>query len=165
MPRHQSGRDGSLSNSTLLILDILDNHLDRTMSTPSHRARKRKKPDTPFKRTATTQDVIATGEHGRSTGPGFPLVAFLWPARGSTSQWITLPLILILAGLFRWAVGLWGYSGYQKPPMHGDFEAQRHWMEITTHLPMSMWYFYDLPYWGLDYPPLTAYHSWICGKM
>ena len=23
----------------------------------------------------------------------------------------------------------------------------------------------DLMYWGLDYPPLTAYHSWICGYM
>ncbi|CAB4043472.1 Dolichyl pyrophosphate Man9 c2 alpha-1,3-glucosyltransferase, partial [Paramuricea clavata] len=21
----------------------------------------------------------------------------------------------------------------------------------------------DLQYWGLDYPPLTAYHSWLCG--
>ena len=52
-----------------------------------------------------------------------------------------------------------------KQPMHGDFEAQRHWMEITNHLPMSFWYFYDLQYWGLDYPPLTAYHSWAAGKM
>jgi alpha-1,3-glucosyltransferase len=49
--------------------------------------------------------------------------------------------------------------------MHGDFEAQRHWMEITNHLPTSFWYFYDLQYWGLDYPPLTAYHSWAAGKM
>jgi alpha-1,3-glucosyltransferase len=49
--------------------------------------------------------------------------------------------------------------------MHGDFEAQRHWMEITTHLPMASWYLYDLQYWGLDYPPLTAYHSWLLGKM
>jgi alpha-1,3-glucosyltransferase len=49
--------------------------------------------------------------------------------------------------------------------MHGDFEAQRHWMEITSHLPVSAWYFYDLPYWGLDYPPLTAYHSYILGKV
>lgn len=49
--------------------------------------------------------------------------------------------------------------------MHGDFEAQRHWMEITTHLPMAQWYTYDLQYWGLDYPPLTAYHSWLLGKM
>jgi alpha-1,3-glucosyltransferase len=49
--------------------------------------------------------------------------------------------------------------------MHGDFEAQRHWMEITTHLPLAKWYTYDLQYWGLDYPPLTAYHSWLLGKM
>lgn len=49
--------------------------------------------------------------------------------------------------------------------MHGDFEAQRHWMEITYHLPMAKWYLYDLQYWGLDYPPLTAYHSWLLGKM
>lgn len=55
--------------------------------------------------------------------------------------------------------------GFQTPPMHGDYEAQRHWMEITTQLPVSEWYFYDLQYWGLDYPPLTAYHSWLLGKM
>lgn len=56
-------------------------------------------------------------------------------------------------------------SGFQKPPMYGDYEAQRHWMEITTQLPVSQWYFYDLQWWGLDYPPLTAYHSWLCGKI
>lgn len=49
--------------------------------------------------------------------------------------------------------------------MYGDYEAQRHWMEITTHLPISQWYFHDLEWWGLDYPPLTAYHSWILGKV
>ncbi|KAI9760733.1 MAG: hypothetical protein M4579_001471 [Chaenotheca gracillima] len=97
--------------------------------------------------------------------PAFPLAAFLWPARGTTSQWVTLPLILMVAGLFRWAAGLWNYSGQATPPMYGDFEAQRHWMEITTHLPITRWYFYDLEYWGLDYPPLTAYHSWLIGKL
>jgi alpha-1,3-glucosyltransferase len=49
--------------------------------------------------------------------------------------------------------------------MYGDFEAQRHWMEITTRLPVSQWYFHDLEWWGLDYPPLTAYHSWVLGIM
>jgi len=49
--------------------------------------------------------------------------------------------------------------------MHGDFEAQRHWMELAIHLPISQWYFYDLDWWGLDYPPLTAYHSWFFGKL
>src|SRR3569833_80796 len=49
--------------------------------------------------------------------------------------------------------------------MFGDYEAQRHWMEITTQLPISQWYFHDLLWWGLDYPPLTAYHSWLLGKL
>ncbi|KAJ7375672.1 Glucosyltransferase-like protein, partial [Desmophyllum pertusum] len=47
-----------------------------------------------------------------------------------------------------------------KPPMFGDYEAQRHWMEITYNLPADEWYTNttnnDLMYWGLDYPPLTA---------
>lgn len=114
--------------------------------------------------------------------PAFPLVAFLWAARSSTSTWTVLPVILMIVGLFRWTAGFWGYSGttlllrtmfrflirrpgFQSPPMHGDFEAQRHWMEITAHLPLSQWYFHDLEWWGLDYPPLTAYHSWLLGKM
>ena len=29
--------------------------------------------------------------------------------------------------------------GFIKPPMHGDFEAQRHWMEITFNLPVKQW--------------------------
>ena len=43
--------------------------------------------------------------------PAFPLVAFFWPARKSTSQWVILPLVLMIVGLFRWCAGLWGYSG------------------------------------------------------
>ena len=61
--------------------------------------------------------------------------------------------------------------------MFGDMEAQRHWMEITMNLPFEDWYFKfifiinrykntpdnDLLYWGLDYPPLTAYHEKAMG--
>ncbi|KAF2636727.1 glucosyltransferase [Massarina eburnea CBS 473.64] len=108
-----------------------------------------------------THGTVDSSDNARK--PAFPLVAFLWPAKGTVSQWITIPLVLIVVGLFRWTTGLWGYSGFQSPPMHGDFEAQRHWMEITKHLPVSQWYFYDLDWWGLDYPPLTAYHSWLLG--
>lgn len=57
------------------------------------------------------------------------------------------------------------FSGMDTPPMYGDFEAQRHWMEITTQLPIAQWYWHDLEWWGLDYPPLTAYHSWAVGVM
>ncbi|KAJ6662576.1 hypothetical protein lerEdw1_011713 [Lerista edwardsae] len=56
--------------------------------------------------------------------------------------------------------------GAAKPPMYGDYEAQRHWQEVTYNLPVKQWYFNtsdnDLQYWGLDYPPLTAYHSLLC---
>ena len=130
----------------------------------SHKPRKKRK-DPVLTRSATIADIVTVDSENNGIIPEFPLVAFLWPARGTTSQWILLPLILMIVGLFRWAVSLWGYSGFEKPSMHGDFEAQRHWMEITTNLPVSMWYFYDLQYWGLDYPPLTAYHSWLCGKV
>ncbi|OAL35857.1 hypothetical protein AYO20_04763 [Fonsecaea nubica] len=138
------------------------------MSSPSnnHRPRKKRKQAPSLIRSNTITDIVKIDpDDSNAISPEFPLVAFLWPARGTTSQWILLPLILMIVGLFRWSVGFWGHSGYQAPPMHGDFEAQRHWMEITTHLPVSKWYFYDLPYWGLDYPPLTAYHSWLCGKV
>nr|CAD7398430.1 unnamed protein product [Timema cristinae] len=74
---------------------------------------------------------------------------------------------IISAILIRWCVSLHSYSGSNKPPLYGDYEAQRHWMEVTYNLPLSDWYHNttnnDLMYWGLDYPPLTAYHSYLCG--
>ncbi|RYO77238.1 hypothetical protein DL766_003830 [Monosporascus sp. MC13-8B] len=122
------------------------------------------KPRRKIRKTTELDGKVANAEPLIRT-PSFPLAALLWPARGSLSQWEVLPLILMVVGLFRWAAGLWGYSGFHKPPMFGDYEAQRHWMEITTQLPISQWYFHDLEWWGLDYPPLTAYHSWILGKI
>ncbi|KAF0512370.1 ALG6, ALG8 glycosyltransferase [Gigaspora margarita] len=79
-------------------------------------------------------------------------------------SWSTI-ITSIFALYVRWAVGLNPYSGYNTPPMYGDYEAQRHWMELTLHIPINRWYYYDLDWWGLDYPPLTAYVSWICGKI
>ncbi|RXM91330.1 Dolichyl pyrophosphate Man9GlcNAc2 alpha-1,3-glucosyltransferase [Acipenser ruthenus] len=53
--------------------------------------------------------------------------------------------------------------------MFGDYEAQRHWQEVTYNLPVEEWYFNtsdnNLLYWGLDYPPLTAYHSLLCAHI
>ncbi|KAL4160047.1 hypothetical protein PRNP1_000618 [Phytophthora ramorum] len=77
-------------------------------------------------------------------------------------------LAWLLLVLIRWLVGLHSYSGEHTPPMFGDYEAQRHWMEVTINLPVSDWYFNttsnDLLYWGLDYPPLTAYVSYFFGR-
>lgn len=82
-----------------------------------------------------------------------------------------LQIFMLACGAFtlRTIISLQPYSGYNKAPMYGDFEAQRHWQEITINLPITDWYTNtsdnDLMYWGLDYPPLTAYHSWINGWM
>lgn len=78
-------------------------------------------------------------------------------------QWTARYILVLSAVILRTAVGLGSNLGYNAPPMFGDFEAQRHWMELTINLPSSQWYFFDLQYWGLDYPVLTAYHSYICG--
>lgn len=31
------------------------------------------------------------------------------------------------------------FLGAGKPPMYGDYEAQRHWQEITYNLPIRQW--------------------------
>lgn len=78
-------------------------------------------------------------------------------------------IVLVVCLLLRWCVSLYPYSGAGLPPMFGDYEAQRHWQEVTVNLPVSQWYTNsssnDLLYWGLDYPPLTAYHSFLNGKV
>lgn len=107
-----------------------------------------------------------------------------WMHKRGIKAWI-MPLLMLISTLLKFCIGLGTYSGmsfafypgrqltaalfytlgYGTPPMFGDYEAQRHWMELTLHLPFHQWYKYDLQYWGLDYPPLTAYVSWICGFM
>ncbi|XP_053104118.1 dolichyl pyrophosphate Man9GlcNAc2 alpha-1,3-glucosyltransferase isoform X2 [Hemicordylus capensis] len=81
-------------------------------------------------------------------------------------KWSLMTIAALLGLTVRWTVSLGSYSGAAKPPMYGDYEAQRHWQEVTYNLPVRQWYFNssdnDLQYWGLDYPPLTAYHSLLC---
>ncbi|KAF9122059.1 Glucosyltransferase-like protein [Mortierella sp. 14UC] len=76
-----------------------------------------------------------------------------------TAVWIAVAA----AVLVRWVVGLGPYSGQGTPPRFGDYEAQRHWMELTIHRPIREWYSDQSKWWDLDYPPLTAYVSWLCG--
>ena len=40
--------------------------------------------------------------------------------------------------------------------MFGDFEAQRHWMEVTIHRPMGEWYSYAPDWWLLDCRLITG---------
>ncbi|KAK0159936.1 hypothetical protein PV328_007395 [Microctonus aethiopoides] len=82
---------------------------------------------------------------------------------------IKIGLIIGIALFLRCCIIHHPYSGENIPPMYGDYEAQRHWQEITINLPMENWYKNtsdnNLEYWGLDYPPLTAYHSYVIGKI
>lgn len=61
----------------------------------------------------------------------------------------------------------YGRAGESTPPKYGDYEAQRHWMEITLNTPIREWYIdtpsNQLEYWGIDYPPLSAYQSYLSG--
>ncbi|GAA6017013.1 hypothetical protein JCM11491_006129 [Sporobolomyces phaffii] len=116
-----------------------------------------------------------------------------WMLLNDPSGKRTVVVSLAIVVLVKWSVGLGGYSGYATPPMRGDFEAQRHWISLTssslssvsslaipftslsiplyhpepssnhTVVPVAEWYSHDLGYWGLDYPPLTAYHSYLLG--
>lgn len=77
-------------------------------------------------------------------------------------------VMLISAAIaLRSTISLHPHSGQNVPPMFGDYEAQRHWQEVTVNLPIKDWYENttdnDLLYWGLDYPPLTAAHSYLVG--
>lgn len=90
---------------------------------------------------------------------------FPWSTKTLTPP--TTALILLFSLLIRVLVSLGPHSGQSTPPMYGDYEAQRHWMEVTLNLPIKDWYrnstANNLSYWGLDYPPLTAYQSLFHG--
>ena len=75
-------------------------------------------------------------------------------------QWAPAAGAAVLVALgVRAAVSLHPHSGAGRPPMFGDLECQRHWMELAVALPVGDWYRNtsrnDLLYWGPDYPPLT----------
>ncbi len=85
----------------------------------------------------------------------------------NNSMFLNTLLINILSIILKIITGLFGYSGENDPPKYGDCEAQRHWMELTINLPIKDWYtnstLNPLSYWPIDYPPMSAYHSFIFG--
>lgn len=74
-----------------------------------HRPRRKKK--TVVSSTISSHPKFVIDPKTNVRNPAFPLAAFFWPARKSTSQWVILPLTLMVVGLFRWIVGFWGFSG------------------------------------------------------
>lgn len=80
---------------------------------------------------------------------------------------VDISAVICASIAIRAIVSLHPYSGKGISPMYGDYEAQRHWQEVTFNLPLVEWYKNssknNLMFWGLDYPPLTAYHSYLVG--
>ncbi len=50
-----------------------------------------------------------------------------------------LELVAMVTMAIKIGISLHSYSGKAKPPLYGDYEAQRHWMEITVNLPIHEW--------------------------
>lgn len=65
---------------------------------------------TPFKSPRKKKDPTRSVSFSLPALP-FPLASFLHPLRSSSSQWLVLPVLLMVVLLFRWAVGLGPYSG------------------------------------------------------
>eukprot|EP00397_Hematodinium_sp_SG-2012_P023728 GEMP01024671.1.p1 GENE.GEMP01024671.1~~GEMP01024671.1.p1 ORF type:complete len:612 (+),score=117.68 GEMP01024671.1:204-2039(+) len=85
---------------------------------------------------------------------------------------ISLRWCILLGITLRVLAGMHAASGENSPPRFGDFEAQRHWMEVTANVPVNEWYNknatsqHSAPdHWPIDYPPLTAWHSYVCGRI
>ncbi|WPT14266.1 Putative dolichyl pyrophosphate Man9GlcNAc2 alpha-1,3-glucosyltransferase, partial [Picochlorum sp. SENEW3] len=62
-----------------------------------------------------------------------------------TARWLSSGIVA-LGLVLRLCLGSHSYSGKGNPPMY---------MNTTEN---------DLGYWGIDYPPLSAYQSWLSGK-
>jgi alpha-1,3-glucosyltransferase len=81
----------------------------------------------------------------------------------------TLYFAVVAVSIFlRLLVGFNPYSGEHFSPVFGDFEAQRHWKELTINHHPKDWYVnyvrdHKTNPWPLDYPPLTAYHEFTMG--
>lgn len=49
-------------------------------------------------------------------------------------------VIFTVVIVLRYIVGLSPASGEDNHPKHGDYECHRTWLEITTNLPLELWY-------------------------
>ena len=116
-----------------------------------------KEQSTPQSSSWTTSTATAGEQSQQLSSSDRRLVAILC--------WCGILLVRVLVG-YQPHSGQDNYHGRKDGIAYGgDLEAQRHWMEVTWNLPIQEWYTHDLEYWGLDYPPLSAYQSWLCGAL
>ena len=132
--------------------------------------------------TTSSPSITSTLRRSRSTGTISRLASLVSPTTvkletKSTPQMqkeerlksSSIFILVIISVLIRYTIALGPHSGENTPPMYGDYEAQRHWMEITINTVPEEWYKNttnnDLNYWGLDYPPGSAYFAYFWGTI
>ena len=77
--------------------------------TQSERLRKRERPGNVV--SSDVESALIVCDENGNPHPAFPLVAYFWDARERTSLRYGVVLVLLVIGLFKWATGLWPYSG------------------------------------------------------
>ena len=85
----------------------------------------------------------------------------------SSNKLPLLPLAVVIYLLPRVLLLSSSHSGSSSSPHssanHGDYQAHRKWSSYWS-LPASLWYTYELDYWGADYPPLCMYLHAAIGR-
>ncbi|KAI5957110.1 ALG6 [Candida jiufengensis] len=155
----------SIKSSTSSSSTIKDSHNKKNVKSKNSPTTKTTTKDSTKNVQAKLQRQPIEQHHQQSIFKDSPVYDLLHYFEKAPDQWAARYILILTSIILRTSVGLGNYSGFGTPPMYGDFEAQRHWMELTINLPLAEWYFFDLQYWGLDYPPLTAYHSYLIGKI
>lgn len=75
-----------------------------------------------------------------STGGCYRCKITYWLEKSSPFICMHIPLLSSIGAVSHWTDWLTFLSpGAGKPPMFGDYEAQRHWQEVTYNLPLQEW--------------------------
>ncbi|PHJ20286.1 alg8 glycosyltransferase family protein, partial [Cystoisospora suis] len=118
-----------------------DSHLQENFSSDSSSSFSSSSPPYPSSSclSCTSSPCLSFRERRRRRCPMIcRLVRSSWRMRGACILFVWLAGVLLRA-----SVGLYPYSGEGEIKTgYGDFEAQRHWMEIAFNLPISTWYTY-----------------------
>lgn len=89
---------------------------------------------------STTSTKSARKKRRKSSQPSSPAAQVLRFVSKQSPQLVTPGIILVVI-LIKSVISLGSFSGQRKPPLFGDLEAQRHWLSLTIHKPVSQWYF------------------------